>query len=427
MKSFRVAAFLEAPLAIRMSRQSQRSLGATSISGTMLRGALANLYLQVRGEADSDFRQLFLDESRCRFGPLDPAGSVLPKTSISCKRTPGFAADGGHGMADQLWMQTGVRLSSETLSLDKLMLWLDCPRCGAATREQHGFWQGDSDHARGQAEQYQSVDMHVGIDRHTGTAARSILYSTAVLEPVGRGSDGEPVADLVGTLEASPEVIDQLQSLLAEEEGLVDVGHARTRGYGQVRLVISDDDDDETGESADSTDAAFRRWDVWSSECITVLTSPPFAVADLNGETDFVFALSFPTGAILVDELLRYAIDPAVEVPWLPPLPGYGSTAAAADGPAGGELACLNAVVRHERIRGWQAAHGLPRPDEWAVARGSVLLYRFRGSEQERRELQHRLLELQRNGIGIRRGEGFGRVLVSDDFHRRFHQQEQTA
>ena len=70
------------------------------------------------------------------------------------------------------------------------------------------------------------------------------------------------------------------------------------------------------------------------------------------------------------------------------------------------------------------AAHGLPRQDEWAVARGAVYVYCFTGTATERKALIEQLATLSEEGVGLRRNEGFGLVIVSDNFHRQFCQQE---
>jgi hypothetical protein len=137
----------------------------------------------------------------------------------------------------------------------------------------------------------------------------------------------------------------------------------------------------------------------------------------------FLFTITLPTGAILLDPLLRYTLDPAGMVDWLPPLPPP-QPGLLEDAPAvsldGGVLRCAAAVTHHERLRGWNAAHGLPRHDEWMVARGSVYAYVYDGDDAGRDALIQRLLHLQREGIGARRNEGFGLVTVCDDFPLRF-------
>jgi len=144
----------------------------------------------------------------------------------------------------------------------------------------------------------------------------------------------------------------------------------------------------------------------------------------------FLFALSLPTGAVLVDDLLRYTLDVVGMVPRIPPLPAPDTAVRTLDTPGkefeGGRLWCVTAVAHHERLRGWNAAHGLPRQDEWAVSRGAVYAYLYQGDASGRAALQERLRDLQARGIGARRNEGFGRVVVCDDFHPRFTPKEAT-
>jgi hypothetical protein len=148
----------------------------------------------------------------------------------------------------------------------------------------------------------------------------------------------------------------------------------------------------------------------------------------LDAELHFVFSLTMPSGAILLDDLLRHSWDPSDAIDWLPPMPVVDDNrpVLGRDGREvdGGELRCLTAITRQERVRGWNAALGLPRQDEWAVARGSVYAYVFEGDKESRESLLDRLERLQGNGLGLRRSEGFGDVVVSDEFHRVYHHQE---
>src|ERR1700736_6794557 len=100
MNRYRLTATLESPLVVRKERQSQRSEGVSHLPGTLVRGALARMYLEQRGEADAVFHRLFVDEQTCRYGPLDPGERPFPRSAASCKREGGFAAQGKHGMVD---------------------------------------------------------------------------------------------------------------------------------------------------------------------------------------------------------------------------------------------------------------------------------------------------------------------------------------
>ncbi len=154
------------------------------------------------------------------------------------------------------------------------------------------------------------------------------------------------------------------------------------------------------------------------------------AAPEMSPDRHFLFTISLPTGAVLVDDLLRYTLDPAGMVPWLPPLPPPDPTIRTFETPGkefeGSRLWCVTAMAQHERLRGWNAAHGLPRQDEWAVTRGSVYAYLYEGDASGQAALQAKLRDLEARGIGARRNEGFGRVVVCDAFHICFAPREAT-
>jgi CRISPR-associated Csx10 family RAMP protein len=414
MNRHRLTATLLSPLVVRKERQSQRSEGVSSLPGTLVRGALARLYLEQRGEADKVFQQLFVDEQTCRYGPLDPGERVFPRSAASCKREGGFATEGKHGMIDLLWSRIARRLLGKELPEPWRKNSMGCcyPKCDNDLKAKEGFWTIADGVRREAANRWlRGSDTHVGIDRFTHSAQESILYSLPTLQP-----RDEAIA-LVGWLDADPAEVQQLRQLLAEEAGEIRIGHARTRGYGLVRLEI--------GEVIQPTPSDRT---AWSEALIGLLgrVGLPFDPA-----RHFFFSLGLPTGALLFDQVLRYSLDPAGMVSWLPPLPPPDATKPVLDFPAtpfeGGKLWCLTAIASHERLRGWNAAHGLPRQDEWIVSRGAVYAYLFEGDESSRASLLSRLNELETSGLGGRRNEGFGDVVVSDEFHSDYHTQEQSA
>ncbi len=209
-----------------------------------------------------------------------------------------------------------------------------------------------------------------------------------------------------------------MRDVLAAEEDILRIGHARTRGYGRVRFRFSEAEDRFPQEQPHHWQGRLRAW----SEAMLAQALPP----EWDRDGVFLFAISFPTGAILVDELLRYTLDPSGMAAWLPALPPPDPALRILERPgkafASGKLWCVTAVAHHERLRGWNAAHGLPRQDEWLVRRGSVYVYLYRGDATGCEQLIQRLWELHTNGIGARRNEGYGQVLISDPFHTRYAQ-----
>ncbi len=411
MKEVRVRAQLLAPIAIKRDRQSERSEGVPSVAGTLVRGALASLYLQRHERPDGDFAHLFLNESTCRFGPLDPGPRIFPVTAVSCKRE-GL----GHALADHLWFRVAQHHLDGRVSDAADDAWRQCTQCTADLRRQRGFWCDHSGRLREMKSNTHQVAAHVGIDRRTGTAAESMFYTLEALTPSAAETD------LYGWIKADDAALHALRRLLEEECWRISVGHARTRGYGDMRLWL------DTPAERDDMPSRVRRWSQWSDDLTRFLTSPPFSVRNpaLDG---FYFSLSFPAGAVIVDRVLRYTLDPSDMIDWLPPMPDVAAAFPLHERPvrrleSGGAVRWIAAATGHERLRGWNAAHGLPRQDEWAVARGSVYVYHFEGSPQQREGIIARLAALSEDGAGMRRNEGFGAVLVSDEFHHRFYNQE---
>lgn len=399
MKRHRMTAKLRSPLVVRRERQSQRSDPTKWLSGTLVRGALAQLYLEQHGRADELFHRLFLNEETCRFGPLDEAANVFPLSAASCKRDPGFLTEEGkHGLVDLLWLRIAERLRGIASANE-----LRCQRCDQDLKAKEGFF-GDNE-TEPKKQWRQRADTHVGIDRYAHSAHEAILYSLPVLEP--RELEKEPT--LTGLLEAGASEVEELRRLIAADGGKIRIGHARTRGYGVVELEI---------DNAEAV-AATADLDAWSRGLIeflrTTMPESPF-----DPDRHFFFSLGLPAGALLLDEMLRYTLDPSGMVPWLPPLPPPDVAPLRLDG----GLTCVGAITRHERLRGWNAVHGLPRQDEWMVTRGALYAYLYLGDEAGRRALCAQLAGLEENGLGARRSEGLGRAIVSDPFHQRFHLEE---
>lgn len=413
MKRIPITAKLLAPIALKRDRQSDRSGSVRSVTGTAVRGALASLYLQQHGKADDTFNHVFLNEGSCRFGPLDPGPKHFPITAASCKRE-GIK----HALVDQLWYRIAQHYMAGLMEESAESRWRQCEQCSVDLKGHDGFWEEHEDNLSEMNNDRQHVAAHVGIDRHTATAAESILYTLESTLP----SDKEK--DLYGWFSADDAALKALKKLLESEDYRISVGHHRTRGYGDIRIQL-----DEAAEEVDCQ-SDMKNWEQWSRELIAFLSSPPLSILDINPE-HFYFSLSFPTGAIFVDKFLRYSLDPAAMLSWLSPMSSVDNAFPIQNRPvhrlsSGGTMQWITSVTKHERLRGWNAAHGLPRQDEWSVARGAVYVYCFQGTTEEREVLIQHLSTLSKDGVGLRCNEGFGTVVISDDFHYQFRNQQEV-
>lgn len=415
MHAYHVSASLIDPVTQRKTRQSQTSEGLIAIRGTTLRGALARAYLDEFDVPDERFERLFLSEQKTRFGSLQPWQHQIPITATSCKRAPGFADEdpSAHGVVDLLWLRIAEMLNGGPMGQPIAQKGMYCQHevsesqiCGAALKPFSGGWTKltEAQTLKHVKHPNTTVDMHVGIDRGTNTAAPSILYALHSIEPTV-----DTPTTWEGVIHATKETWGDLNALLNVTDNRIRIGHAKTRGYGRVKLHVAD------LEIPDPASSEID-WNSWSAIACEFLRGLELSEFQQSSTPTVVFSITFPSGAIIVDRFLRYSLDPADMLDWLPALvepsttPCWSPIADLSEG----KIRSLTAVTRHEIVRGWQAAHGLPKTDEFALVSGAVYAYEYQGPAEW---LWERLHQLRRTGVGLRRNEGFGDVLINDPFH----------
>ncbi|MBI2566884.1 MAG: hypothetical protein HYV63_07635 [Candidatus Schekmanbacteria bacterium] len=386
---------LLAPLVLKGNRQSQRSDCLDCIPGTTLRGALAGAYLRFGGTpAEAAFRRLFLDAQQARWATLRTGLHVPPLTAASCKRSPGFSGQDEHGVVDLL---VAVLRAPEGEGRE------ECPRpgCGQPLKPFGKAYDRTSTGPKSTSAP-KATAMHVGIDRDTGAARHSIFFSEEAIadfssEEAIAGDAGDAGAPsrqptptrivLRGVVELGDAARADFDALLGDLGGIVRIGRSRSRGRGKVCLKLR-----ETLAAPSAADYEATARDL-------------AAAARRSGER--VLTLGFPNGAILVDEVLRFANDPAVSIPWLPALDRWDSPP--------DRIRPLYARTRLQLVRGWNVAHQLPRQDDMGILSGSVFAYTVPAAQWP--GIAAELVALAEHGVGLRREEGFGTVSICDRFH----------
>lgn len=364
---------IEPQTAFSISVARERNLTATldSVPGSVLRGALATAYRRRWGE-DEPFRTAFLsDRNRfphCRPGPGAPRPA--PLTARTCKHHPGEVARGGHGVRDELLSLVAASSNGESGTRAVEV----CPTCearlvrysGLLPRRQGGAVQGVR----------RAVRMHVAIDRATGTARPGLLYGHEVILPQAAadepGSQGRQLI-LSGLAWLEEE---DLPTLHRAAEEPVWIGRSRSSGFGRVRVAFRPMDQ---GQPSEGVKERLERWQR--------------AVGTHSGRRPLCVSLTSP--AILHDRALRYAGR----------LSDHLAECLQLDQEGGLEM------VRTELVPGWNMAGRLPKTTDVAVSAGSFL---FGWSGLPVEELANVLGELEREGIGSRRSEGFGAVICPD-------------
>jgi hypothetical protein len=246
----------------------------------------------------------------------------------------------------------------------------------------------------------------VGIDRTLRTKAQSVLFAEESID-CWAGSDGMRCTTLFGVIETDEQGRASLQKLLEATEGYVHIGASRTRGLGETKMQIG---------SVLRTDSV-SEWLERGLEAAKILTTLD---RSWQADQDMLLALHFPAGAVFCDKYLRGTNDPSSVMPWLPRLSGRRWS----DDGGDGAMSIYDAKVRTVYadaelvlVRGWNAAHGLPRTDDVALRPGSIVAYQVRGTQAAMTDVLRRLEADIQGGVGLRRNEGFGRVVVNDVLH----------
>lgn len=368
-----------------------QSMSPGFIPGSTLRGTLAHHYLDEHGKVDDTFKLIFLSGA-VQFPNLYPAGNkaeevgVIPVTARTCKRFQGFGSEPSeHGVTDMLMAYAAAAVENNTGPLKSME---NCRYKGCVqplARFDRNFYlrSSERDITTKQESLYESARAktrlitRVGIDGNTGTASQGILYSMEVI------NEGQVFAgDLVVDEEAAGRLCELMQTDLR-----VHVGQARSRGLGLTEVVSFEQlPENNDGVSISDRFAKFN----------SVLSS------FVNCDSAKYFTLGLQADAIVQDVFMRYL--GYIPADWLAQKFGLPESSV--------KLVWHAAEVTP--VRGWNSAHGIYKPGEMGILRGSVFLYEYNGDTAG---LVSALSVLEEEGVGNRRPEGFGRVTVCNPFH----------
>lgn len=363
------------PLALHCTRAGAQYADVLDyIPGGTLRGALAENYLNENG-LDDTFNDLFVSGKVC-FGDLWPAlqgqeAVLLPATARACKRD-------GLGHIDSL----GDTVLSALLSKELPKSEASCPDCKEPCDRISGYIAGL---ARPEPVSL-ACRLRVGtaIERTKGTVARELLFSRNTRSTRKLVEPGDRMTLLRGTIRLREEALrSHLDSILKTGTRLF-LGSGRSRGLGEVELVHWEP------LTRSENLPLEKRWQRFNERAQQIIGG--------TGDVRY-FCLTLLSHLVLRDALLRPILgDIGPEHFGLP------------DG-----LACEKRFISTVTVAGWNTALGLPKPDAVALARGSVLLFRC-SAAQEHVVLQ-RLAQIETDGVGERRSEGFGRIGACHPFH----------
>jgi CRISPR-associated protein Csx10 len=366
------------------------------IPGTAIRGAIAGCYLSdaalrdrtakklgPAGTFEDYFDWLFLS-GEVVFPNLYPAVTatpalVLPLSARTCKYHPGFRGDERtrldecHGVADLLLIMSSAVPTR-------------CHRCQAPLEAVEGFYAVTSLKPVRRVRPRAGLLTRTAVEPAVGTARQGALYTVEVIDECGDGA--LPFTGILHNTGSAPAahsprasyqevLLDDLGTEFANGKAVIYLGGDRTRGLGAVRLQLGPE--------------------------VPGLPMPSLRdrIATTFQRRPNSFTLTLHTDAIVIDELFRYqsVIDEAF---------------LRDEFPGGPECALDRAFTATRVVSGWNSAHKLPKENALAISKGAAFLYSTTASEEQ---LLPWLQEIERIGIGERRSEGFGEVVVCHPFH----------
>lgn len=359
MKALRVAGKLES-YAVFSDRPAlgNEITSLDFIPGSSLRGGMANHYLRLMkdGKPDLLFREVF-GEERVHFPHLVPLTShVLPLSAATCKVEPGFNTESR--------MSTSGVVTRHGV-VDKLFLSEAATRC----------MKSECSHSLvpATAEFYRPGDWKM-------INPEQRLYSGTAITAAGVATEGSlrTASQLTagtmfsGEIRGDEDIIQELYKKIGREITL----YMGKRRQGRVRFEFSEIEQ----RIPDVEEVIFSR----------------------ETQTGKWVVLKFETDVILIDRMLRPIIGLTNEI-----IQEYLG--------APRDAKIIRSFVKSRRIAGWSGVGKLFRPDDIAMKAGSVFLIQFDKSDNP--DIHAWVLDLFRRGIGMRRGEGYGRVVFNDPFN----------
>jgi len=175
---------------------------------------------------------------------------------------------------------------------------------------------------------------------------------------------------------------------VSHDPTLLHVGKSRTRGHGELEVFFRLPNEDRHQEYP-----------------LLLPTDHPVTI-DPHASEDFTFTLYSDT--IAIDSLLRPITRLDGEVLWSL-LGGTGES----------PLTIKRGYAGIRQIAGFNSVPGLPRTPDWTLIAGSTwhVVWYPSASASQRAEAVTLLQRAVNDGVGLRRGEGFGRVIVDLPLH----------
>jgi CRISPR-associated protein Csx10 len=358
------------------------------IPGNVILGAFARRFLHElksrKSASDLEFKQFFLSDA-VRFENLYPAGgkpesliatTTIPFSTLTCKDYPRPCSE-----KEEKFMKDKHPYTD--FLLGKMVH--ECDKCDAPLKNREGFYYtvGKRNKYDFRVQPEKVVRMHNVIEDRLQRPTEEVggVFSFEALE------EEQSFRGFIGFYDET--VRDDFKNTLVGSEEKIDIvlGRARSRGYGEAELRMLDPGTYDIPGSL-LKDEFDSRWE------------------DFQAKMKNHFSITLHSDAIVTDKFLCYHTTLTKSI------------MAAELGINADTLKLKNAFSRFITLDGFSGVHGLPLESEIAIEKGSAFLFEIVGIE-EIDEIKESLQRVEEGGIGFRRNEGFGRLIVCDGYHLR--------
>ena len=377
----------------RKSR-GQATESVQNIRGGLLRGAVANAWMADSNNSglDADFNRLFLSDAAAIFRNCYPGTNVLPATALACKDFSGFLTPDDkekHGIFDTLL----ERLVAEKAG------WLynpSCPHCEGKGRveAQSGFYAKPNDIYKKKTLNTRLLT-RVAINRQRKVAADELLYHLNAIDHLSSDSDKSKNIKLYGSARIPSALVCKVADTLQKQ--VERLGSGSSRGLGRVNVNVANKDDTDTLEKRinDFNTALQKIWNTYSQLPNVNIGSFEGTYFSIALQSDAVLVKNWQSSMVLTAQMLQTMAD---------------CTAA---------VKLIRSFASYDYTSGWNAAWRLPKETDLVSRIGSIFVFHTANIDSWFSALK----TLENIGIGKRREEGFGQILICDPFHLRSREQ----
>ena len=337
------------------------------IPGSTFRGALAKEWLK-KNPIDNKFKAIFTEDLIHFCNLYIDGAKPIPLSALTCKYHNGFTMDDDTGKGDFKHGVIDILLPLiKEKNDDTKQKYLNCGTCSAPMKRHGGYYNNS----------YETVAVskrliyHTAISAVSESAAESNLYSLEVIE--------EDQLFETEILIHDSSLTNDLVNFFEDGDALY-LGSDKSRGLGRFKVMdySSIDNDDKKEQSM-----LKKRIESFNTKL------------GLNDGKTY-FSITLQSDAIISDNFMRYkstieSVDIGID-----------------------DLELILGIAENRIISGWNALLRIPKDDDVAIIKGSVFVYNLDNLDSN---TIGTLYELEKEGIGKRRSEGFGRLTICDSFH----------